>query len=126
MTTVLNDALTTTPLRGSRPPIAHSPQPTPGDPIDRQPVHTVYGGRSCSRTISRPKLGAAGLRGLAEYAPDFCTFARARASGAENTGPAAERAQLEGGSPRTPRRCATSEPRPATSRTRSTSACSRR
>ncbi len=53
----------------------------PGDPIDRQPVHTVYGGAHLFTHDIAPRLGAAGLKSLAEYAPDFCTFARAIALG---------------------------------------------
>ncbi|MFN8589592.1 MAG: aldolase/citrate lyase family protein [Candidatus Eisenbacteria bacterium] len=69
----------------------------PGDPIDRQPVHTVYGGAQLFTHDIAPKLGAAGLKGLSEYAPDFCTFARAIGlSGAERLpGLPADRAALE-------------------------------
>jgi len=49
----------------------------PGDPIDRQPVHTVYGGAHLFGDRMAERLGAAALRSLDEYAPDFVTFARA-------------------------------------------------
>jgi citrate lyase beta subunit len=41
----------------------------PGDPIDRQPVHTVYGGAHLFEKSSARKLGDLALRALAEYAP---------------------------------------------------------
>jgi citrate lyase beta subunit len=49
----------------------------PGDKPDRQPVHTVYGGAHLFAADSAPKLGAAALRALEEWAPDAETFARA-------------------------------------------------
>jgi len=49
----------------------------PGDRIDRQPVHTVYGGAQLFSADVAAKLGAAALRSLEEYAPDPATFARA-------------------------------------------------
>src|SRR6185436_16795263 len=49
----------------------------PGDPADRQPVHTVYGGAHLFRADLTQKLGAAARRTLDEYAPDAATFARA-------------------------------------------------
>ena len=42
----------------------------PGEPEDRQPVHTVYGGAHLFRSDSAQKLGALGLAALNEYAPD--------------------------------------------------------
>ncbi|MEO5987573.1 MAG: phosphoenolpyruvate kinase [Candidatus Eisenbacteria bacterium] len=49
----------------------------PGDPTDRQPVHTVYGGAQLFSHDIATKLGGAARRALDEYAPDFATFARA-------------------------------------------------
>ncbi|MCO4764032.1 MAG: phosphoenolpyruvate kinase [Myxococcales bacterium] len=49
----------------------------PGDRIDRQPVHTLYGGAHLFKAGVQAKLGSIALRNLAGYAPDFCTFARA-------------------------------------------------
>jgi citrate lyase beta subunit len=42
----------------------------PGEPEDRQPVHTVYGGAHLFRADSARKLGAVALATLEEYAPD--------------------------------------------------------
>jgi citrate lyase beta subunit len=41
----------------------------PGDPTDRQPVHTVYGGAQLFKADSARRLGELALRALAEYAP---------------------------------------------------------
>jgi citrate lyase beta subunit len=49
----------------------------PGDRLDRQPVHTVYGGAQLFSADVAAKLGAAALRSLEEYAPDAATFGRA-------------------------------------------------
>ncbi len=49
----------------------------PGDRLDRQPVHTVYGGAQLFSADVSARLGAAALRALEEYAPDAVTFARA-------------------------------------------------
>ena len=49
----------------------------PGEPEDRQPVHTVYGGAHLFRADSAPKLAVLALAALDEYAPDAATFARA-------------------------------------------------
>jgi len=48
----------------------------PGDSIDRQPVHTVYGGAHLFRADTATRLGAAALTTLDEYAPDPQTLAR--------------------------------------------------
>lgn len=48
----------------------------PGDPLDRQPVHTLYGGAHLFKAGSHRKLGAIALRNLDGYAPDFVSFAR--------------------------------------------------
>ncbi len=49
----------------------------PGEPADRQPVHTVYGGAHLFKADIAQKLGAAARRALEEYAPDAATLARA-------------------------------------------------
>jgi citrate lyase beta subunit len=49
----------------------------PGEPEDRQPVHTVYGGAHLFRSDSARKLGALALAALDEYAPDAATLAAA-------------------------------------------------
>jgi citrate lyase beta subunit len=41
----------------------------PGDPVDRQPVHTVYGGAHLFKADSVAKLGEIARRTLGEYAP---------------------------------------------------------
>jgi citrate lyase beta subunit len=56
----------------------------PGEPIGRQPVHTVYGGAQLFAFDSAQKIGALARRALDEYAPDFVTLARVlRLPGAE-------------------------------------------
>jgi citrate lyase beta subunit len=49
----------------------------PGDPIGRQPVHTVYGGAQLFRADSARKLGEIALRAMREYAPDAHALAEA-------------------------------------------------
>jgi citrate lyase beta subunit len=49
----------------------------PGDPTTRQPVHTVYSGAQLVRRDAAERLGAAALRHLNEYFPDFLVFAEA-------------------------------------------------
>src|SRR5438128_7061906 len=49
----------------------------PGEPADRQPVHTVYGGAHLFRADLTAKMGAAARRSLEEYAPDAASFAGA-------------------------------------------------
>ena len=46
----------------------------PGEPEDRQPVHTVYGGAHLFRSDSATKLGALALSALDEYAPDAASL----------------------------------------------------
>ncbi len=48
----------------------------PGETGRRQPVHTVYGGAHLFRRDAASRLGAAALRALQQFAPDFATFAR--------------------------------------------------
>ena len=47
----------------------------PGERIERQPVHTVYGGAHLFRSDSAGKLGEIALRAVAEYMPDPDTLA---------------------------------------------------
>ena len=49
----------------------------PGERMDRQPVHTVYGGAHLFRADSARRLGALALAALDEYAPDAHTLAEA-------------------------------------------------
>src|SRR5687768_18086886 len=49
----------------------------PGDPEERQPVHTVYGGAQLFKSDTTQRLGALALRALQEYAPDARTFGAA-------------------------------------------------
>ncbi len=49
----------------------------PGDPSDRQPVHTVYGGAQLFQADSARKLGDLALRALREYGPDPAALAEA-------------------------------------------------
>ena len=57
----------------------------PGEPIERQPVHTVYGGAHLFRADVAPRLGVAALASLEEFAPEPGMFARA--IGAVDLGP---------------------------------------
>ncbi|MCC6320098.1 MAG: phosphoenolpyruvate kinase [Phycisphaerales bacterium] len=49
----------------------------PGEPIGRQPVHTIYGGGHLFRRDSARRLGDLALASMAEYGPDAESFARA-------------------------------------------------
>jgi citrate lyase beta subunit len=49
----------------------------PGDSIERQPVHVVYGGAQLFRADTARKLGAVAAKTLDDYAPDAATFALA-------------------------------------------------
>lgn len=49
----------------------------PGQPVGRQPVHTVYGGAHLFRADTARKLGELALRTLHQHAPDAGTLARA-------------------------------------------------
>ena len=49
----------------------------PGDKIERQPVHTVYGGANLFRSDSTQKMGKNALQNLLSYAPNFAIFAKA-------------------------------------------------
>ena len=65
----------------------------PGEPGDRQPVHTVYGGAHLFRADSAKKLGAVALKALDEYAPNAETLSRALALPAD-VDPAIVRARV--------------------------------
>ena len=49
----------------------------PGETGERQPVHTVYGGAHLFKSDSARRLGELSRRSLAQFAPDFLTFAKA-------------------------------------------------
>ena len=49
----------------------------PGDPVTRQPVHTVYGGADLFRADTARRLGDLALRSLETYAPDAPALASA-------------------------------------------------
>ena len=49
----------------------------PGDPLTRQPVHTVYGGADLFRADTARRLGDLALRSLETWAPDPATLANA-------------------------------------------------
>ncbi len=49
----------------------------PGDKMDRQPVHTVYGGADLFKYNSAEKMGKVALNAFTTYAPNFIVFARA-------------------------------------------------
>jgi hypothetical protein len=61
----------------------------PGEPEDRQPVHTVYGGAHLFRSDSATKLGSLALAALEEYAPDGRMLDEALHFDAEGAGAAA-------------------------------------
>src|SRR4051794_31093641 len=47
----------------------------PGEPLDRQPVQTLYGGAHLFKRDAARRLGDAALASLKEYAPDAASFA---------------------------------------------------
>jgi citrate lyase beta subunit len=49
----------------------------PGDRVERQPVHTVYGGADLFKFDSAQKMGKVALKVLITYAPDSLTFSKA-------------------------------------------------
>ncbi len=49
----------------------------PGDSLERQPVHSVYGGAHLFKADTAYKLGALALKSLAEYAPTPAVLAEA-------------------------------------------------
>ena len=48
----------------------------PGESLDRQPVHTVYGGAHIFKAGSAQKMGKSALNHLKTYAPNFVDFAK--------------------------------------------------
>lgn len=51
----------------------------PGDPVERQPIHSVYGGAHLFKAGGNMRLGALALASMDEHAPNFAAFARALA-----------------------------------------------
>src|SRR5689334_7556916 len=49
----------------------------PGGAVERQPVHSVYGGAHLFKAGGHMRLGGIALASMDEHAPDFDTFARA-------------------------------------------------
>ncbi len=49
----------------------------PGGAIERQPVHSVYGGAQLFKAGGHMRLGQLALASMDEYAPNFAVFARA-------------------------------------------------
>src|SRR5829696_2742158 len=49
----------------------------PGGSIDRQPVHSVYGGAQLFKAGGHLRLGSLALASMDAHAPDFAVFARA-------------------------------------------------
>jgi citrate lyase beta subunit len=60
-------------LRGAHASLARA---YPGEPGDRQPVHTVYGGAHLFKADTARKLGALARKALEENAPDAAAFGR--------------------------------------------------
>lgn len=52
-------------------------QALPGDPVERQPVHVVYGGAHLFKSDTARKLGDLALKALETYAPEAADLARA-------------------------------------------------
>lgn len=48
----------------------------PGEPLGRQPVHTVYGGAQLFRADTAKKIGELSQKALREHAPDAATLQR--------------------------------------------------
>src|ERR1700683_2598949 len=53
---------------------AHDAQ-FPGEPAERQPVHTVYGGAHLFKEDTTARLGSLALKLLNDYAPDAAALA---------------------------------------------------
>jgi uncharacterized protein DUF6986 len=49
----------------------------PGGYVERQPVHSVYGGAQLFKASGHLRLGSLALASMDEYAPNFAVFARA-------------------------------------------------
>ncbi len=84
----------------------------PGDPTERQPVHTVYGGAHLFSAQVAQKLGPTALRTMREYAGDFVAFARVLAFPGAETLPQRDQdiAALEGHIDREPDSLRRSQP----------------
>src|SRR5580765_6028747 len=61
----------------------------PGEPADRQPVHTFYGGAQLFKADTAVKLGVLARAALDEFAPDGATLVRALDLGAGESNPTA-------------------------------------
>ena len=66
----------------------------PGDSVERQPVHTVYGGAQLFRADAAPRIGALALKSLDQYAPDPAALAGALGLPATAPEPARLRARI--------------------------------
>ncbi|MBC7644473.1 MAG: phosphoenolpyruvate kinase, partial [Thermoleophilia bacterium] len=79
--TTLTTTLTTADLAGIRGPLADAnaafAASHPGEPEDRQPAHTVYGGAQLYKHSTTNRMGELALRSLEIYAPDATTLANA-------------------------------------------------
>ena len=73
MTPTLTTSLSATDLDAIRGPLADAnaafTRTHPGEPIGRQPTHTVYGGAQLFKSGSVQRMGSLALRSLATYAP---------------------------------------------------------
>ena len=49
----------------------------PGKSLQRQPVHTIYGGAHLFKAETAQKMGQLALNNLADFAPNFVVFAKA-------------------------------------------------
>jgi citrate lyase beta subunit len=49
----------------------------PGDPVERRPVHSIYGGAHLFKAGGQARLGQLALASMDEHAPDFVAFAQA-------------------------------------------------
>jgi citrate lyase beta subunit len=73
--TSLNDAATRPVLARLKKANAAFARDYPGDPVVRQPVHTVYGGAQLFKADTAARLGEIALKTLREYAPGPGVFA---------------------------------------------------
>ncbi len=49
----------------------------PGEPHDRQAVHTIYGGAQLFKSNTAVRIGELAQKSVKTYAPNFCAFAKA-------------------------------------------------
>ncbi len=77
MKTTLSEATLRTILGDLQPAHRQFAGSYPGESIDRQPVHTVYGGAHLFRAETAGRLGSLARRSLDQFAPDAMTFAQA-------------------------------------------------